>query len=102
MKATPPAGIRAAKLAKAKRATLPRHETRAGRKRCREEGGICNDLKELSEEQLAGEGLAGDPTESEMDVAPVPARVGQRPPSSSGQAPAKKCAGEKVRYKHAT
>ena len=66
-----PAGIRTAKLAKAKEApaakkrkarSVVRRETRAAWKRRREDtaDGNNDDLKELSEEMLDRKGLAGD------------------------------------------
>ena len=80
------------KLAKAKSEAKwqQRRETCTARKRRREEADLSegeDDLNALSEEQLGGEEVAGDPTESEADTAL--ARVA---PSASGQALAKKCA----------
>ena len=92
------AGLRSAKLAKAKRATQPRRETRAARKRRREDAGDGNgdeDLEVLSGEELDLEELAGEPTESEFETAAGPtAGPSARPTQVS--APAKMCAGDKV------
>ena len=95
----PASGIRAAKLAKAKRSGGPvrRRETRAARKRRREEAGDGDgeeDFKALSGDDL--EELAGDPTESEFEAVPGPtAAAGPRRETAAETA--KMCAGDKVR-----
>ena len=95
----PAAGVRAAKLAKAKRSGGPvrRRETRAARKRRLEDNGEGEeDFEALSGEDL--EELAGDPTatESEFEAVPGPtAAAGPRRETAAETA--KMCAGYKVR-----
>ena len=116
-----PAGIRAAKLAKAKKTTVPRkaksgkvvlvrRETRSTRKRRmeeepdesprkrrREEGDAEESFEMLSEGELDLEELAGDPTATETETEAAAAAAAE--PSTPRQAAvetAKMCAGDKV------
>ena len=110
-----PAGVRAAKLAKAKKTSVPRkakvvrRETRSSRKRRHEEGdmdegsspkrqrGEDESFEVLSGDELALEELAGDPTESEFEAAAGPTAVGQPTPRQPAAETAKMCAADKVR-----
>ena len=95
----PASGVRAAKLAKAKRGPVRRRETRAARKRRREEAGDGDgeeDLVALSGGELDVEELAGDPTESEFEAVPGPTAAAG--PSRAAAETGKMCAGDKVRH----
>ena len=114
-----PAGVRAVKLAKAKKTSVPRKKVvrretrsaRSARKRLREEGDDAaeesprkrrredgdGDAAEESFEILSGgeldlEELTGDPTESEFEAA-----AGQPTPRQAAVETAKMCAGDKVK-----
>ena len=112
-----PAGVRAAKLAKAKKTSVPRkvvrRETRSARKRRREaegdtaveesprkrrreEGDAEEGFEALSEGELDLEELAGDPTATETEN--EAAVAGPSTPRQAAIGTAKMCAADKVRY----